>query len=314
MIAAGESEDNIALVIKSYKPSTPTKAPPTTGNTSHVPGKDLTVGDAMLGGAKGWLKGATLDLPESIISGVSALFNPIDTIKSIPEGLSSMWDTAMQAGHNPEAFGRMSGNIGGQGLVTGGLAKGVPPTLRGVGGVMKRHQPLSGMIPRLAEPRILRNMERGIGSGIERLGTPKVIKPEPIMPNFRTSGLPDIDVSGFDDYSMPPEIAPKFARPDSNISGMPVELQNPGTYSVPPVRQGLNRPVSNQSGMPQNVPNPGTYSMPAEVVKSPPKTTPKPVDVMKQKAIDILTAKGLEITPTNIKLVIRTLKAAMAKK
>lgn len=331
MIAAGESEDNIALVIKNYKPSQSDveKIPETKGNTSHVPGKDLTVTDAMLGGARGWLKGATLDLPSSIVGGVKALFNPIDTIKSIPEGLNSMWDTAMRAGSDPEAFGRMTGQMGGQPLVTGGLVKSAPivktgmgRTLQRTGGFIKRHQPVTGIVPPIAMPRSLRMMEKGVGQGMEWTGNRMIPKPETPVPNynFTTSGLPDIDVSGFDNYSMPPEIAPRFPNiakpavtgmPDNRLitSKIPYGPDGREYTSVPDV--SISRPVSNTSGMPLEMRGPGTYSMPP-AVNQVPKPKP-PVDAITQKAIEILTKNKLEVTPATIKVMVRNLKAAATK-
>ncbi len=133
----------------------------------------------------GFAKGATVDIPSNIMGGLSSIGNlisdPVNTIKNMPSDIAnmgrSMWDTTKQAGQDPEAFGRMMGNIGGQPLVTAGMAKGAPGAYRmagapveGAGRIMRQHQPLSGMIPRMVEPRVARTIERGVGRGIENIG------------------------------------------------------------------------------------------------------------------------------------------------
>ena len=162
------------------------------------PGGDVvqTIKNKGLDSALGYAKGAILDLPENIIGGAKLLskFTPInaalrswqqlggeeqspsaiDTLRSIPSGLKSMYDSAEQTTQNayadPESFGRMMGNITGQPLVTEGLVRGVPPAIEGVGKIMKKYQPLSGMIPKIAELRTMRNIEKAIGGKIEKMG------------------------------------------------------------------------------------------------------------------------------------------------
>jgi hypothetical protein len=156
----------------------------------------LTSGEAIKTGGKaalGYLKGATIDIPESIIGAVESVWNlakdivPIpgnrilDRIKSIPSGISNMYegikDITAESGSHPEEFGRMLGQITGQPLVTAGITKGTPSAIRGTGAsvelagrVMRKYAPISGTIPRLMEPRIARTIERGIGGMIERGG------------------------------------------------------------------------------------------------------------------------------------------------
>lgn len=136
--------------------------------------------DAGMEGAKGWMKGA-IDIPGAIMSAVETgknlVTDPIGTLKSIPEGMQQMWETAQQAGSNPEAFGRMMGEATGQPLTTGGIIKGTPSMVRAAGipvektgSIMRRYQPVSGVMPRLVEGRTLRNIERGVGKGVERMG------------------------------------------------------------------------------------------------------------------------------------------------
>lgn len=192
MIDAGESEENIASVIKEYKqPRTNIKD--YKGPTSFLGGafKSLTSGEAFgEGGAadksvRGFAKGALLDLPASLVGSLESIANflvdPVSTTKSaiqgIPGALSSIAETTTRAGSDPEAFGRMMGNITGQPLATAGLARGAPAGFRAAGTpieatgrVMRRYQPFSGFIPRIAESRTLRNIERGMGSKIEQVG------------------------------------------------------------------------------------------------------------------------------------------------
>lgn len=170
----------------------------------------LMNGEALRAGAKGglgYLKGAVTDLPSSLAGGLKAIANaalhPIDTISNAPSDIANMASnissTFSHAGSNPEAFGELMGQLTGQPVVTHGLIKGVPAgtfgmtgdipsglslardaattakpyvgsALEATGGYMREHQPLSGLIPRIAEPRTLRNFESSIGGGIEDLG------------------------------------------------------------------------------------------------------------------------------------------------
>ena len=178
MISAGKSEEEIGKFISTattpqetvQKTTTPQEPEPTTfwGGV----GKSLTSGEALgagLQGAKGFLEGATLDIPETFIGGIEALMHPIDTIKSIPAGLRKIDENFQKAGSDPEAYGRMLGNIMGQPLTTYGIKNYVaPPILRSTGGVMRKYQPVSGLIP--GGSRTFRNIERMMGRGMEATG------------------------------------------------------------------------------------------------------------------------------------------------
>ena len=338
MVSAGESEEDIANVIKNFSSSSQSevKPPPTKGNSPLFQGLydsryDMTVPEAMVGGAKGWLKGA-INIPGTLMGMAESLRHPIDTIKSIPEGLSSMWDTATRAGSNPEAFGEMMGQVGGQPLLTAGIAKlpirnMVGKTLQGTGGIIKRNQPISGMIPRMVEPRVLRNIERSVGSGMERLGSRMIPSPETPVPNynFKTSGMPDIDVSGLD-ISNPSTVwnknvpGDKFVRPDSIASGVPKER----IYAALPLDvNGMEYtrvpkinipPIQASTGMPGNMQSPNTYSMPRSITNNVAKpTVPKSKlipanDPLRIKALTMLKEAGVEATETKITALVKNLK------
>lgn len=143
-------------------------------------------GDVSTKSMQGFLKGAVLDIPSSIWGGIKSvgnlIANPKETISSIPEGLkemaSGMYDTTMRAGSEPEAFGRMAGQLTGQPLATAGLVKAMPAATRMTGAVieptgrfMRKHTPLTGMpiISPLAG-RNLMKLERATGRGLESVG------------------------------------------------------------------------------------------------------------------------------------------------
>lgn len=195
MIDAGESEENIAGVIKEYnkKPPPEYKGPDTFWGGVK---QSITSGEAPIAGLKGglgWAKGATIDIPQSFLGALQSvgnlIANPIDTISSIPSSISSgiqnIGEMTARAGSNPEEFGRMVGGMTGQPLVTAGLAKGAPiikpyavKGLQKTGQVMQDYQPISGMIPRVAEMRTMRNVERALGSKLSNIGAEKPkIKP-----------------------------------------------------------------------------------------------------------------------------------------
>lgn len=159
-------------------------------------------------GAKGWLKGAILDIPESIktIPGMAKsafeLINPTqwydhppqEKIKSGIEMVKGMANLTSQAGNQPEEFGRMMGQLTGQPIVTEGIVRGMPPAIRGTGVVaenagriMNKYTPIStatgaavgasyggfpGAVLGTMRPStaFLRAIERPIGRGIESVG------------------------------------------------------------------------------------------------------------------------------------------------
>lgn len=288
MIDAGEPEENIAQVIRSYQPPAP--QPPSTFRndpTSFAGGvmKSLTSGEALGAGLKGglgWLKGATIDLPSTIGGALSdigqSISSPIETAKggwgaitNPSETLSGMWnpiaETTARSGSDPEAFGRMMGVATGQPLTTYGLAKAAPivgpPTARGVGGamagagrIMTKHQPVSGMIPRIAEMRTLRNIEKAAGKGLTNVGervkswgTP-VVDAQPLEwagPPWKEGEIipePPAQLGAAPSTALPASETDFFAGPGYTNRGrqltpeVPMEGQAPGRpigYDVPMV-------------------------------------------------------------------------------
>lgn len=303
MIDAGESEENIGKVIQHFK-AQGTPAPEPQGDT--YAGPDTFWGGVMNSlnpfggtddsgsaieaggrGALGWLKGATIDLPGSIVGGLQTIGNtiadPIGTIKSIPQGLSNMWDTTMQAGSDPEAFGRMTGQLTGQPLVTAGIAKGAPlakpyvgSALEGAGSVMRRYQPVSGFLPRLAEGRTLRNIERGVGGGLERLGQRmqtrtvqgEVVPPSrPAPPPFTEGEIIDTtpQLGPAQSIQMPPPTEMPPVPPEFIDSMMPQPMRpglppaGPRVFEMPePFNPDVQSPTAgshmNSPATPHNIP------------------------------------------------------------
>jgi hypothetical protein len=213
LIDSGESAETIEAVIKEYEVQSQAQTDaqkPYTGPSTFAEGvlDSLTSGEAAGAGAKGglgFLKGATLDIPSSAMGalrGVGNLItNPKETIAGIPEGLGNMWEIAQQAGTDPEAFGRMMGQITGQPLVTAGLARGAPgaaravianahragPPLETVGGLIRTHGGITGFMPPFTVPRYARLAERMAGRGIEEVGRRlTATKPVPPMPQVTT--------------------------------------------------------------------------------------------------------------------------------
>lgn len=198
-------------------------------------------------GAKGYAKGAVLDIPQSIVGGITGLASgaygmatdPVGTISSVPGKVRDIGrgiaQTTMQAGSEPEAFGRMSGQITGQPLVTAGLAPHTPAMIRGagvptefVGQVMSKYQPVSGIIPKIGEPRTLRNIEKFVGGKVESAGkkmqsygraatqpSSRNIPPNPTSntpPNNPPN--PTASTSSFEQQVMRPANAPKTGDPE----------------------------------------------------------------------------------------------------
>ncbi len=154
--------------------------------------------DTGMKGAKGWLRGATTDIPGTIMGGIKSIYDGVKESyngRNIPlairgaktrEELGAQLNNqtpmgnpldSMTAGAEPEEFGRTMGQITGQPLTTAGLVRGAPGAIRGAGKVvetggriMRRHQPVTGFIPRMVEPRIARVIEKAVGSKIENAG------------------------------------------------------------------------------------------------------------------------------------------------
>lgn len=149
MIDAGEPEEAIAAVIRGNAINQKMARKPTPGAdqykgpTSFSGGlqQSLFGGEAIKAGLKGglgWLKGATLDIPDTIGTMLSdageVISHPIRTLQDAPsafrEGLPAMGrqfaDVAANAGSDPEAFGRMMGQLTGQPIVMEGARLGAP--------------------------------------------------------------------------------------------------------------------------------------------------------------------------------------------
>lgn len=191
MIDAGEPEEAIASVIQSYSNKIP---PPSSAPDTFAKGvlESITSGEAAragLQGGLGWLKGATLDIPQSIAGGLKSvgnmitnagnnpLVNPIGAIGNLASMGKSMLNTTQQAGGNPEEFGRMMGQLTGQPLTTMGITKAAPPAARitgpgieKIGKVISKEGLSSGLLPPIFTPHYLKFGERLIGKGIEKVG------------------------------------------------------------------------------------------------------------------------------------------------
>ena len=198
---------------------------------------------ASLEGAGGYLKGALLDLPSSIGGALSnigeSVMHPIDTATKGWDALmhpsevyhgvvDPMVETTKRAGSDPSAFGEMMGQLTGQPLATEGLVKGAPAVapavargtgsaLSGTGKILSQYKPVTGMLPRIMEPRIARTLEGAMGRGMTRIGeslkgmgTPKVngevVPPLGENPFFREGEI------------IPDEPPTQTARPQLNAS------------------------------------------------------------------------------------------------
>lgn len=198
MIDANESEEDINATIERFKELNPPK-PQAQPIAPHEPDtfasgvlRSLGTGEAFKAGAEGglgWLKGAITDLPETLWGAAkdlgTSLSDPIQTIKDAPGAFrhgipamgKQMWDTTTNAGADPEAFGRMMGQLTGQPLVTEGIIKGVPQlrapvgkALESTGRLAAEKQPITGMIPSMFGMRTARNAEAAVGRGVQGLG------------------------------------------------------------------------------------------------------------------------------------------------
>jgi hypothetical protein len=299
MIDAGESEENIATVIREHnrKGPTPTtfRNEPTTF-TGGV-GKSLASGEALKAGMEGglgWLKGATLDLPGNIIGGATglaklganAMMGPFggapqmgQEMMSIPGQLA---DITMRAGSDPETFGRTVGQATGQPLAAAGVGAVAKPAavmagrgIEAVGRGVAAHKPVSGLFPRMFDSRTLRGLEGGAGRGIERigetvrnLGTPTV--QGEIMP-------PDFLEGQIIPRQPPPVAPPPLGLPPSTTdifqgpSRTPVGRALPPATDIDPMANIVGRMDSPVT--PHNIPPvPQTPRPPIQV---PPSTNPE---------------------------------------
>jgi hypothetical protein len=193
---AREPEDSIAEVIQEYHRQNPSQVSSNEPDTFWGGVKQsLTSGEALGASARGglgYLKGAVLDLPSSIGSGLSTLggmvTSPIETAKEVGTGLynlpSQLSESFQHAGSDPEQWGRTMGQLTGQPLVTEGLVKSAPvlkaaskpiarvagPVVSATGKVVSDYKPISGLIPRWTAPRTFGNVEGLLGKGITKVG------------------------------------------------------------------------------------------------------------------------------------------------
>lgn len=183
-----------------------------------VPAKEfqqLTPWQAAGQGGMGFLQGAIGDLLPNIGIGLKQLgalaLDPVGfaqrNIPQIPGAISQAIETTKMAGAEPEAFGRMMGNIAGQPLATEGLgpatrALGYP--VAGYGRIMQRYSPASWFMPRdIFGMRIramflpylaARAVERGVGRNIvEPMGE---FMKSPTLPESISRAIPPVSSSG----------------------------------------------------------------------------------------------------------------------
>ncbi len=196
----------------------------------------LTSGDALgasARGALGFAKGAIVDLPSSIWSGIKGIGNmianpgtaipeAIEGIKQLPGQISEL---TSKAGSDPEAFGRFMGQVTGQPAVTAGLTKGLPiatkaatpvagRALQATGDVASRTGLIGSALPsavgRWGVPPYLRAVDRSLGKGLRNIGDSLVNKGNKVpATEFNTAGRPSIKMGEV----IEPEIkAPNFTE------------------------------------------------------------------------------------------------------
>jgi hypothetical protein len=184
-----------------------------TGEPSDFAGgflKSIFDGEAFTAGLKGgwgFLKGATLDIPETLINTAKSIYEhpfksaahtllpgPLGDMVTGDDSMAGLRDASKYAGSNPDAFGRIMGQLTGQPLVMDGslnlaprVSKIVAPAVEGTGRIMKNYTPISntagvavggayggipGAIAGTYRPftKPLRAIERFAGQGIENVG------------------------------------------------------------------------------------------------------------------------------------------------
>ncbi len=269
-------------------------------------------GNAMDEGARGWLKGAVLDLPSSIYGGLKSGLQVlghqmISPLIPMPEGLDilNMWNTTKQAGMNPDAFGEMMGQIGGQPLVTAGLTKGISAAIPKV--LTTTGKGMSTVGQEMGKVRTIGGLAtvptRLAGRGIARIGEALKDKfnpvPEELGPHFNTSGLPS-NVPSPDSFSNPNIKGPALLpEPNMSGSGMPSSMNNPSGFSMPdmpPEPTAINPAISQSisgSGYPTNVNSPSFFSkMTGESSSTEGLNTPKEPKLVKHR-MDELYKKAI---------------------
>src|SRR5215204_1364004 len=148
MIAAGEPEEAIGGVIQEFnrtnrpKPAKPV-APPRAQEVLDEPdnffegfSKSIFGGEALNAGwegAKGWAKGAVVDIPSTLFHGakdaLDMKLNPGMTSLRMSEGLREIPNIVSHAGSDPQPFGRMMGQLTGQPAILEGALMGAPRAL-----------------------------------------------------------------------------------------------------------------------------------------------------------------------------------------
>ncbi len=293
MINEGEPEENIAAVIKSYKPK------PKAGSGLNKPIKSastwgqgvmdsLTGGEAAMTGLRGlggFAKGAVLDLPSSMWEGAKSLVksqspNMMDRAELYRDMASmpgQMLETTKQAGSNPEAFGEMVGQITGQPLVTEGLSRipvsslargtrAIGDSIKAVGDFQKTKAPLSKLMPRAASIPAVEAVERAAGSGVSKIGDrmrkvglPKVLQNSEYGPVPFTPEQPLRSPTGSNKGSMAyPEMNPYDPSVTLNNEYGPINFEPP----VEPISptgdlRGSNYAPDTSTTAPEMIPNSG---------------------------------------------------------
>lgn len=215
--------------------------------------------DAMGSSALGYLKGATLDIPSSLYHGAkNAVMHPIDTLLSsmgplgdVISGKDSMApirEASANAGAQPEAFGRIAGQLAGQPAVTGGIISGAPSAVRAAGTpiaatgrAMKNYQPISGILPGMLEPRLARIAESMAGRGIEAIGN-RMRRPAPVPPLEGELVLPETDIMEGNFRPVPSHAG---ELPPSNTSFYAPERNLIPPQELPPAPDMMGLPPSN---------------------------------------------------------------------
>jgi len=268
MIDAGETEENIASVIKEYNHRYPTvrmevlRSTPITEPTTFGEGfkKSIMSGEALdagLQGLKGYAQGAIADLPASMMGALGTIGGmisyPRQTMSDVWQGLKTIPQTTMMAGGQPEEFGRMMGQITGQPLVTAGIAKNIPAIRAGIGmpieaagHVMGESQPLSGIMPRFARMRTLKLLEKELGPKVEKYGGMISGKPPKSgIPGTSRGTMMNIGPESTIQYNTPPDRLTELALnpPETNYyeGSRGYSVNQPQTMTVNPLPTQLEQ-------------------------------------------------------------------------
>lgn len=152
--------------------------------------KSVFSGEAPMAGIKGgmgFLKGAVLDIPESLYNTAKGAYNlvtnPKETISNIPSdivnALSSAKQSLMESGAKPFEFGEMMGQLTGQPAVMAELPSITPkvikasgPAVESTGSFINKYAPVTRSTPflRYGIP-FSKDIEKFAGRSIEKLGS-----------------------------------------------------------------------------------------------------------------------------------------------